>query len=294
MTYHLTIGNRLYFSWSLSSFLLFNRFGLEDHVITTLIFPQIESEVGAALSDHPPARTVPTMITPEGAVVSDSMAIAEELASRHPDVAFWPRDPHARAVARSLANEMHSSFSGLRSDWPMNLRTAFVPVEPPDAITAELDRVETLFTHARTNTGSQTPWLCGDYSIVDAIFAPMAARLACHGLDTRPTTRAYIAAHLADPAFRRWRAMGLAKGIAMPKFESGAPKRPWPGPTPLTATATDIGPSENESCPYSGLPATHYLTLDGRTFGFCNAFCRDKTIADPEAWPAFMALLRPR
>jgi glutathione S-transferase len=26
------------------------------------------------------------------------------------------------------------------------------------------------------------------------------------------------------------------------------------------------------------------------TFGFCNAFCRDKTLADPEAWPKFMAL----
>jgi glutathione S-transferase len=36
---------------------------------------------------------------------------------------------------------------------------------------------------------------------------------------------------------------------------------------------------------------THFLEMDGRTHGFCNAFCRDKTMADPEAWPAFMAIV---
>ena len=39
-------------------------------------------------------------------------------------------------------------------------------------------------------------------------------------------------------------------------------------------------------------PGYYALELDGRRFGFCNAFCRDKTVADPEAWPAFMALYR--
>jgi len=50
------------------------------------------------------------------------------------------------------------------------------------------------------------------------------------------------------------------------------------------------GPAENATCPYSGDPVTHFLSLDGRIYGVCNAFCRDKTVADPEAWPEFMAL----
>jgi glutathione S-transferase len=33
------------------------------------------------------------------------------------------------------------------------------------------------------------------------------------------------------------------------------------------------------------------MQVNNRVFGFCNAFCRDKTVADPEAWPKFMALL---
>jgi glutathione S-transferase len=35
------------------------------------------------------------------------------------------------------------------------------------------------------------------------------------------------------------------------------------------------------------------MEMDGRRFGFCNAFCRDKTVADPAAWPRFMALVNP-
>ena len=49
--------------------------------------------------------------------------------------------------------------------------------------------------------------------------------------------------------------------------------------------------AENDACPYSGKPVTHVLEVQGRRFGFCNAFCRDKTVADPEAWPKFRALL---
>ena len=52
------------------------------------------------------------------------MAIAEELASRHPDIAFWPTDPLASGTSRARANEMHANFSGLRGDWSVNLRTA--------------------------------------------------------------------------------------------------------------------------------------------------------------------------
>jgi glutathione S-transferase len=291
MTYKLYLGNRLYFSWSIAAYLMFNRFGLEDQVQTTMFRPEYEAALRPMMTDLAPARTLPTAIAPDGAILNDSMAIAEELASRHPDIAFWPTDPSARGTARALANEMHSSFGGLRGDWAVNLRTAYATVTPPDNIAAELDRLEEIWTHARKVTGSTGPWLCGDYSIVDAIFAPMATRLATYGFDTRPTTKAYVAAHLADPSLRRWRAMGLANEQTLPVFERNLPEVQWRGPTPMNAIAVEHGAPENNACPYSGLAITHLLSLDGRNFGFCNAFCRDKTVHDPAAWPQFMALL---
>jgi len=137
-------------------------------------------------------------------------------------------DPAARAVARTVAAEMHSSFSGLRGSWPVNLRHSFTGAVSPPAIETELDRLETIWANARTTTGASGPWLCGDYCLADAIFSPMAARLAAYGFDTRPTTRAYVAAHMADPAFCKWRADGLALDPVMPKFEMDLPTAPWP------------------------------------------------------------------
>lgn len=294
MTYKLYLGNRLYFSWSIAAYLMFNRFGLEDQVKTTIFRPESEAALRPMLVDLAPARTLPTAITPEGAMLNDSMAIAEELASRHPDIAFWPRDPLARGTARALANEMHASFSGLRGRWPVNLRTAYATVTPPADIVGELDRLEDIWTHARKVTGAKGPWLCGDYSIVDAVFAPMATRLATYGFDTRPTTKAYVAAHLSDPALRRWRAMGLANESRLPAFESDFDEVNWRGPSPMPAKPVEGGTPENEVCPYSGAAITHLLETQGRIFGFCNAFCRDKTVNDPAAWPQFMALLDKR
>ena len=107
-----------------------------------------------------------------------------------------------------------------------------------------------------------------------------------------PEALAYMQAHLSHPSFRRWRAMSLVDFPDQEVYRRDYPRRPWPGPAPIPAEAVSQGPAENEACPYSGRPVTHFLRAEGRVFGFCNAFCRDKTVADPEAWPAFMALLR--
>ena len=159
MTYKLYLSNRLYFSWSIAAYLMFNRFGLGDQVKTTIFRPQSETALRPMMTDLAPAQTLPTAITPDGVVLNDSMAIAEELASRHPDIAFWPTDPLARGSARALANEMHATFGGLRGDWPVNLRTAYATVTPHDNIAAELGRIEEIWTHARKVTGAVGPWL---------------------------------------------------------------------------------------------------------------------------------------
>jgi glutathione S-transferase len=84
--------------------------------------------------------------------------------------------------------------------------------------------------------------------------------------------------------------MGHADGADQENYFRSYPRRPWPGPAPLAAKAVATGPSVNAACPYSDKPVTHFMELDGRVWGFCNVFCRDKTVADPKAWPKFMAL----
>ncbi|MBO9396447.1 glutathione S-transferase [Shimia sp. R9_2] len=288
MTYDLYLGDYAYSSWSLRGWLLFEKFGIARN--TTLVDFSNQS-VAEQLTKIAPARTVPAVKFPEGAVVSDSLAIAEELATRHPDARIWPTDPGARATARNLAAEMHSGFFPLRNDCPMNLRISYEDARPSEAVLADLARLETIWEHARTSYGEDGPWLCGSYSAADAFFAPVAGRIAGYNLPVGDAAQAYVAAHLSDPAFRRWRAMGLVHGQTLPWYAKDYPPRPWPGPAPRKAVAVAATSAENANCPYSGKPVTHFMEMEGRIFGFCNAFCRDKTVADPEAWPAFMALL---
>ncbi len=84
--------------------------------------------------------------------------------------------------------------------------------------------------------------------------------------------------------------MGIAQNYTQPGYDVYLPEGQWPGPARLPAIAAEKGPSENTHCPYSGDLVTDYLELDGRIFGFCNPFCRDKTVADAVAWDGFMEI----
>ncbi len=287
MTYDLVIGDRAYSSWSLRGWLFFDAFGIPVQTHSARLYTD---ELATMLKDYFPARTAPTMRTPDGSVVPETIAIAEELATRHPDAGLWPSDPRARATARVLAAEMHAGFTALRGFCPMNLRVSYTDCQPPAEVLADLARLETLWAWARTTIRSATPWLCGGYSAADVFFAPVATRIATYNLPIGPEAMVYVNAHLAHPSFRRWRAMGMIDGADQGFYRRDYPRRDWPGPVRLPARAVHGTDTENKTCPYSGEPATHALELYGRRFGFCNAFCRDKTVADPEAWPKFMAL----
>ncbi|MES2435681.1 MAG: glutathione S-transferase [Pseudomonadota bacterium] len=287
--YDLVIGDRAYSSWSLRGWLLFDAFDIPVKLHIARLY---SDELPNLLKDFFPAKTAPTMRTPDGVVVPETIAIAEELASRHPNSGLWPTDPKHRAIARVLAAEMHAGFSALREHCPMNLRVSYTDCAPTPEVLADLKRLETIWAWAQKETGSTT-WLCGDYSAADAFFAPVAARVASYNLPLAPQAMAYVHAHLAHPSFRRWRAMGMIDGADQDFYRRPYPRRPWPGPVPLTARPVDGTASENTACPYSGKPVTHVLEIAGRRIGFCNAFCRDKTVADPEAWPKFMAIYQP-
>jgi len=174
----------------------------------------------------------------------------------------------------------------------MNLRCAYTGFEPGDAVLKDLKRAALLWETAIDRANARGPWLFGTYSIADAFFAPFAARIASYDLPVTGRARAYVDSHLADPAFRRWRAMGLAQNYRQKVYDIDLPETKWRGPPPIGATSTHRTDAENGTCPYSGDPASYYLDIDGRIFGFCNPFCRDKTLHDPAAWPAFMNLYK--
>lgn len=225
MTYTLLIADRSYSSWSLRGWLAFAAFGIPvDLRVTRLYQPGFAEDLRA----FAPARTVPVVRTPEGALLTDSIAIAEELAQRHPQAGHWPSDPAQRCLARSLTAEMHSGFTTLRGDCPMNLRQAYSGVPISDALQADLDRLDAIWGQA-LGADRDGPWLFGRYTMADAFFAPVAARVAGYGLPLSDAAQDYVAAHLAHPDFVAWRAAGL-NDAPQSAYDMPWQMRGWPGP----------------------------------------------------------------
>ncbi|ATG44361.1 Glutathione S-transferase [Phaeobacter piscinae] len=224
MTYQLYIGDRKYSSWSLRGWLMLEKFNLPHEVSLIEMFAGTMKAQMAALA---PARLLPTLQLPDGTVIGETAAIAETLAERHPEAGMWPEDPRQRATARWLVAEMASGFGALRSACPMQLAHVYQGFEPSDAVLADLRRVEALFDHARTVSGCAEGWLFGSYSIADAFYAPVAARIVGFDLPVSEAMRAYCRVTLSDPVLRRWRDRMDEVSYASDPYPIDLPRKPW-------------------------------------------------------------------
>ncbi|MFK7763888.1 MAG: glutathione S-transferase [Roseobacter sp.] len=225
MTYQLYIGDRTFSSWSLRGWLMLEKFGLSYN---THLVGLYAGTMAAEMKALAPARLVPALKTPEGWVIGESMAIAETLAEHHPDAGFWPEDPAQRIRARWLCAEMASGFSALRGDCPMQLAHVNEGFVASADVQRDLARIATLWQSAWDMCGSSEEWLFGAYSLADAFYAPVAARIIGYNLDVSPEVRAYCLRTLSDTAFTTWRDAGLAVTYDPFPYETFAPLQPWP------------------------------------------------------------------
>ena len=137
-------------------------------------------------------------------VVWDSMAIIEFLADRVGPALYWPEDEAARAVARSMAAEMHSGFSNLRRDLPMNVRRTYSPKQLSEPVKEEIDRVLQLWAQARARFGGTGDYLFGDWCAADMMYAPVVTRFITHGVKVPNFAGVYMKAVLSHPDVAEW------------------------------------------------------------------------------------------
>lgn len=225
MTYDLFIGDRMFSSWSLRGWLMFERFGIPCRTRMTGLYA---GTLARDLAPLAPARLVPALRLSDGTVIGESLAIAETLAERHPQAGHWPEDPARRATARWLCAEMAAGFAALRRDCPMQLLHCYDGFSPSAGVRDDLTRVETLWRHARRVSGHASGWLFGAYSLADVFYTPVAARIVGYGLPVGADAHAYCRALLSDPAVRRWRAMAHEVAYDPVPYALDLPTRPWP------------------------------------------------------------------
>ena len=137
-------------------------------------------------------------------VVWDSLAIVEFLADRHGPALYWPEDEAARAVARSMAAEMHSGFANLRRELPMNVRRSYSPKQLGDPVKEEIDRVLQLWAQARARFGGTGDFLFGDWCAADMMYAPVVTRFITHGVHVPNFAGVYMKAVLSHADVAEW------------------------------------------------------------------------------------------
>ena len=212
--YDLYIGNKNYSSWSLRPWLLLKHFGIPfaEHMVSVA-----GRDYNAALKPLAGNARVPCLHE-GGFQVWESIAIAETLAERHPQM--WPADARARARARSISAEMHAGFAKLRTAMPMNLKLRLKGKPATPEVQRDIDRIIEIWQEARSRFATgDGPWLFGDFSVADAMFAPIACRFNVYNVPLPPLAAAYRDAVLAHPALQEWHAAALAETEAHEHYD---------------------------------------------------------------------------
>jgi len=211
--YTLVIGTKSWSSWSLRPWLLMRQFGLPFQEI---VIPLRTPQSAAAIQRYSPSGKIPALVA-GNVTVWDSLSITEYLADAHAELAIWPREAHARAIARSISAEMHGGFQALRQNCPMDINATGLAPADPSAISADVARIVAIWHDCRARFGGTGPFLFGAFSAADAMYAPVVSRFHSYGIDLKGASDTDgVAARYGEaiwqlPALDEWRAAARAE-----------------------------------------------------------------------------------
>ena len=209
----LYLGNKNYSSWSFRPWIALEAAGLP---FTDRVIPFDFAGGNPEIRKVSPTGRVPVLY--HGDVkVWESLAIIEYAAELFPDAGLWPKDRAARAEARAISMEMLSGCRALRGACPMNIRRKPGAIDLPEGVAADVARIETIWKGALARSGG--PFLFGEFSAADAMYAPVVNRFEVYCLTQDETVRAYMARMKAHPAWQKWQAAALAEPWIVPEDE---------------------------------------------------------------------------
>ncbi|WP_431470029.1 glutathione S-transferase family protein [Sphingosinithalassobacter sp. LHW66-3] len=217
----LIIGNRAYSSWSLRGWLACKQSGLDFEEVVVPLYDENWDRRREGDEFAPSSGKVP-ILWDDDVVVWDSLAIVEYLNEKSGGDRFWPEDMAARAMARSMAAEMHSGFSALRKKHSMNIRQVYAPRMPDPDVLQELGRIMELWAQARARYGGDGEFLFGEFGAADIMFAPVVTRIVTYSLPVPRFAPAYMSAVLQHPWMQDWIAAAQEEDWVIEQYEMPA------------------------------------------------------------------------
>jgi glutathione S-transferase len=213
----LYIGNKNYSSWSMRPWLALKWGGIAfDEKIIPLGGEGYGRSQIKEVREVSPSGRVPALHVGR-TVIYESLAICEWAAEQAPSL--WPSDALARAEARAASAEMHAGFFALREAMSCNIRRHLDREQPwSGAVRADLAQLFDLWERLLNTYGG--PFLFGQRSIADAMYAPVCTRLRTYRVTTPQHAQTYCDTIFADAAFQDWEHAGKAETWTIEQAEA--------------------------------------------------------------------------
>ena len=155
-----------------------------------------------------PTGKVPCLIDGE-TKIWESLAILEYLADIYPQKNMWPTSRQPRAFARSISCEMLGGFMHLRNECPMNMNRKIETLDISNPARADVKRIENIWDECLQKSGG--PFLFGDFTNADAMYAPIVNRLQIYKLSNNQSVKQYSAAMMETKPWQQWQEAGRAE-----------------------------------------------------------------------------------
>ena len=212
----LVIGNKNYSSWSLRPWLLLSAFKIE---FTEVQESLAEKGIKKRFEQYSPSGKVPVLLDGD-LIIWDSLAICEYISEKYLAGKGWPEEINKRAEARAVCAEMHSSFTALRNEMPMNCR-ATRKLDLSSAAKTDIAQIDSIWSHYTDKNSPIGPWLFGHFSIADCFFAPVAFRFSTYGISLSESAQRYSSLLLKHESVAAWQEAAQAETEIIPRDEAG-------------------------------------------------------------------------
>ncbi len=253
----LVIGSKNSSSWSLRPWLLLKQAGLDFEEV---LIPLRRPETAREIRRYSPSGKVPVLLV-DGVPIWDLLAICEFAAEQIEGL--WPEDARARALARSVSAEMHAGFADLRTYLPLDVTSRFGPPgRLLSGVSRDVERIQTIWRECRQLSATQGPFLFGQFTVADAMYAPVAFRFHTYQVPLNAVSSAYVRALLELPAMQEWAAAaqaevsgGPAPTLRLGPGPEGAPPSPGGQGRAMPAAPPPAASGRADAAPRPAAPA---------------------------------------
>ncbi len=177
-----------------------------------ILVPLDQPNTTVNIKKYSPTGKVPALMD-DSLTVWETLAIMEYLHEKYPEKKLYPPNPADRALARSLVSEMHAGFGKMREILSFDAKKTYPHFQVGEAA-QDIERIKDIWTSCLKKSGG--PFLFKDFSIADAMFAPVVCRFHTYDVKTDGLVKNYCETMFSLPAMKEWYAEAKAETYETP------------------------------------------------------------------------------